>query len=58
LEQDADIDKDGLIDKYDLGKLITKMAPLEHPIDDLDAIFGMSGHRRQTHAVDGTKCQE
>jgi hypothetical protein len=38
--QDADQDNNGLIDKYELGKLLTKLAPLEHPIDDLDAIFG------------------
>jgi hypothetical protein len=38
--QDADLDNNGLIDKYELGKLLMKLAPLDNPIDDLDAIFG------------------
>lgn len=41
--QSADLDRNGLIDKYELGKLLVKLAPLEHPIDDLDAIFGKDG---------------
>ncbi len=38
--QDADLDNNGMIDKFELSKLLTKLAPLENPIDDLDAIFG------------------
>jgi len=37
--QDVDLDKNGVIDKFELGHLLSKIAPLEHPIDDLDAIF-------------------
>ena len=39
LVQEADLDGKGTIDKYELGKLLMKISPLDHPVDDVDAIF-------------------
>jgi hypothetical protein len=39
--QEADLNGNGLLDKEEVGKLLLKLVPLEHPMDDIDAIFGV-----------------